>query len=173
VTKDLRHFLRTVKEAGSDFYIEVKKPLDPHLEVCVLQQKLAKQGRFPVIYGSEIKGSRLPLVTNVFGSYEMLGIILGMEPKKQGKSEIFHQYQIREASPKPPQMVPPSEAPVKEVILQGEDIDLSLLPICFHAELDSGKYITIGSKISGFQLEFTAFCFNCGAGPEVIYEHTQ
>lgn len=147
MTKDLRSFLKTAKQAGSDFYVEVKRPLNPRLEVCVLQQKLAKQGCFPVIYCPEIVGSKFPLVSNVFGSYEMLGLILGMEPKKEAKREILHEYRRREANRKQTQMIPSSEAPVKEVILRGGDVDLALLPICFHAERDSGKYITIGSLI--------------------------
>jgi len=147
VNKDLRQFLEVVKEAGPDFYIEAKKPINPHLEVCVLQQKLAKQGRNPVVYCPEILGSKLPLVTNVFGSYEMLGLILGMEPRKSAQQDILHEYRRREANLKPPETVPASKAPVKEMIWRGKDIDLGLLPIPFHAELDSGKYITIGATI--------------------------
>ncbi len=147
MNKDLRYFLAAAKEAGPDFYVEVTKPIGPHLEVCVLQQKLAKQGCFPVIYCPEMVGGKLPLVTNIFGSYELLGLILGMAPNKQAKSEILHEYRRKEANPKPPQMVPSSGAPVKEIILQGKDVDLGLLPVCFHAELDSGKYVTIGSMI--------------------------
>jgi len=148
MNKNLRDFLRMAKEAGPDFYMEVKRPINTHLEICVLQQKLAKEGCFPVIYiPGEMVGSKFPLVTNVFGSYELLGLMLGIEPKKRAKSEILHEYRKREASPKPPQVVPSSEAPVKEVILRGKDIDLGILPICHHAELDSGKYITVGSLI--------------------------
>ena len=147
MNKDLRQFLSIVKEAGPDFYVDVKKPVNPHLEVCVLQEKLAKQGRFPVIYCPEVIGSKLPLVTDVFGSYEMLGVILGMEPKKHTQYDILHEYRRREVNLKPMEKVPPSKAPVKDVILRGKDVDLSLLPACFHAELDSGNYITIGAMI--------------------------
>ncbi|MFC2014270.1 UbiD family decarboxylase [Chloroflexota bacterium] len=48
---------------------------------------------------------------------------------------------------KPPQMVPASEAPVKEVVLKGKDVDLGLLPILKHAELNSGKYMGINPCI--------------------------
>ncbi len=34
--KDLRQFLQVVKEAGTDYYVEVKRPLKPKLEVCIL-----------------------------------------------------------------------------------------------------------------------------------------
>jgi len=147
MSKDLRQFLQVVREAGPDFYVEVKKPLKPVLEPCVIQQKLAKEGRFPVIYCPDIEGSKLPLVTDLFGSYEMLGLALGIDPKNVKRSEIFQQYKRRGADTKPPQMVPASQSPVKQVVLQGKDVDLGILPIVHHAELDSGKYITIGCLI--------------------------
>jgi len=147
MSKDLRQFLKVVKELGPDFYVEVKRPLKPKFEPCVIQEKLAKEGRFPVIYCPQIEGSKLPLVTNLFGSYEMLGLALDVDARKMGKAEVLKEYRKREADTKPPQMVPASEAPVKEVILQGKEVDLSLLPIIHHQDGDSGKYITIGSMI--------------------------
>ena len=57
--KDLRQFLHVVREAGPDFYVEVNKQLKPKHEPCVIQEKLAKEGRFPVISCPEIKGSKL------------------------------------------------------------------------------------------------------------------
>ena len=78
--KNLRDFLQVVKKAGPDYYVEVKKPLNPYLEVAIIQQKLHKLGRDPVIYCPQMVGSKLPLVSNLFGSYELLGVALGMEP---------------------------------------------------------------------------------------------
>jgi len=43
--------------------------------------------------------------------------------------------------------IPPSQAPVKEVILKGKDVDLGILPITRRGELDSGKFITAGCTI--------------------------
>ncbi len=146
--KDMREFLKAAKEAGPDFYVEVKSPLKPILEPCVIQEKLASEGRFPVIYCPEIEGSKLPLVTNLFGSFEMLGLALDIDPRKKvHKAEIVKEYRRREADIRPPQVVPASEAPVKEVILRGKEVDLGLLPIIHHAEHDSGKYIDIGVMI--------------------------
>ncbi|OFZ89922.1 MAG: hypothetical protein A2V78_05120 [Betaproteobacteria bacterium RBG_16_64_18] len=145
--KNLRDFLKVVRKAGPDYYVEVKRPLHPHLEVGVIQRKLRKIDRYPIIYCPEIIGSKLPLVTNLFGSYELLGVALGMEPGKIDKTTILHEYRRREADLKPTVTIPSSEAPVKEVILRGEDADLAVLPLIHHAPLDSGKYITPGNMI--------------------------
>lgn len=147
MNKDLRDFLNQVREAGPDFYVEVERELDTKLEPCVLQQKLAKENRYPVIFCKKMRGSRLPLVTNVFGSYELLGMILGLSPYAD-KREILREYMERVSNPVPVKRVPKEKAPVKEVILTGKDVDLGFLPIVHHAELDSGKYIVVGCMIS-------------------------
>ena len=147
MSKDIRQFLKLAKEAGSDFYVELKRPLKPKLEKDVLQLKLAQKGRFPVIYCPEIEGSKLPLVTNLYGSYELLGLALDMDPKKATKAEVFNEYRRRKNKISSVREVSTSEAPVKEVILCGNDVNLGLIPIIHHAELDSGKYITIGCMI--------------------------
>lgn len=144
MNKDLRQFLEVAQKAGPEFYVEVKKPLKPKFEPCIIQEKLASESRFPVVYCPEIEDSKLPLVTNLFGSYEMLGLSLGLDPRMVKKADIFKEYKRRAAITTRTKMLPKSEAPVKQVVMRGKDIDLSLLPIIHHKELDSGKYITIG-----------------------------
>lgn len=149
--KDLRQFLQTVREAGPDYFVEVKKPLEIDLEVNVIQQKLAKLGRNPVIYCSQMRGSKFPYVTNLFGSRELLALAMDITPaklKEIGKAEILQEFRRRVAKPLPVQWVPSSDAPVKEVVMKGDDVNLGIFPIPKHYELDSGKYITIGSCIS-------------------------
>ena len=147
MNKDLRQFLQVAKAAGPEFYVEAKKPLKPELEKDVLQFKLYQAGRAPVIYCPKIRGSKLPLVSNLFGSYELLGLALGLDPQKATKSDIFHAYRMKKDERKPVKVIPASKAPVKEVILRGDDADLGLLPINLHAELNCGKYISVGQMV--------------------------
>ncbi|MDP2916796.1 MAG: UbiD family decarboxylase [Dehalococcoidia bacterium] len=146
MSKDLRYFLQTVKAAGKEYYVEVKKPLKPKFEKDVLQLKLDKSGSFPVIYCHKIEGSEIPLVSNFFGSYDLMGMALDMKPKAN-KEDIFHEFRRRMEKPIPEKTVPASKAPVKEVILRGKDVDLGLLPINHHNELNSTKYVTIGNTV--------------------------
>lgn len=147
MAKDLRQFLKRAKELGPDYYVEVKKTLKPKFEKDVIQLKLAREGRYPVIYCPEIEGSKLPLVSNLFGSYEMLGLALGMDPRTSTTADFIKEYRKREHDLKPVKEIDPSEAPVKEVILRGKDVDLGLLPIQFHAEMNSGKYLSIAQML--------------------------
>jgi len=147
MSKDLRQFIEVAKAAGPDFYVEVKKPLKPVFEKDVLQLKLDEEGRLPVIYCPEIEGSKLPLVSNIFGSYELVGLALGMDPKASSKADIFRMFRRKRQEKVPVQKVSASEAPVKEVILRGKDVDLGLLPINHHAPLNSTKYVSIANMV--------------------------
>lgn len=147
MAKDLRKFLEKIRKLGPEYYVEVKKPIDVDLEVNVIQQKLAKEGRNPVIYVPEMKGSKFPYVTNLFGSRELLALAIDLDPdilKKKEKGEILQEFRRRIKEPKPVKWVSASEAPVKEVVIKGKDIDVNIFPIPKHYPLDSGKYITNG-----------------------------
>lgn len=150
MSKDLRTFLEEVRRLGPEYYVEAKKKLSPVFEAQVIQQKLAKEGRYPVIYCPEIEGSKLPLVTDLCGTFEMMGVAFGMDPQEiaKDKDKAFFEYRRRGAGRKPTRTVPRDSAPVKEVILKGKDVDLGLLPITKQAVLNSAKYIPVGQMIS-------------------------
>ncbi len=147
MAKDLRSFIEDVKKEGSEYYIELSKPLDTVLEPCMLQQQLGAQNKFPVMYCHKMKGSKLPLVTNTFGSYDLMGIAMDIAPGKGSKRSILEEYMKRCANLIPPVEVNRDKAPVREVILKGNDVDLGLLPIVHHAKNDHGKYLTTAFTI--------------------------
>ncbi|HME46444.1 MAG TPA: UbiD family decarboxylase [Syntrophorhabdales bacterium] len=147
MNKDLRSFLEKIKKLGPDHFVTVSKELDTKYEPCVIQQKLAHEKKFPVIYCERMKGSKLPLITNLFGSYELLGLALGIDPGKP-KSDILKVFREKFERPVPVKEIPKAKAPVKEIVLKGKDADLGVLPIVHHAEKDSAKYITPGCLIS-------------------------
>lgn len=140
MNKDLRSFLKEAEALGPDYYARVSKPVDPVFEPCVLQQKLAAVGRYPVLHFDRVNGSSVPLVTNLFGSYDLLGLALGVAPGEP-KGRILETFRHRVEKPIPVTNVSAAKAPIKEVIWN--DVDLSRLPVTWHAEKDSGKYFTI------------------------------
>ena len=146
MNKDLRSFIGEARQLGSTYYAGVSEPLDPIFEPCVIQQKLAVEGRYPIIRCNHINGSNLPLVTNIFGSYELLGLALGVDPG-QPKNDILQRFIEREKNPLPTLTIQRDKAPVKHKVITGDDVDLNQLPIVHHAEKDSGKYITAGVLI--------------------------
>jgi 2,5-furandicarboxylate decarboxylase 1 len=150
MTKDLREFLSTARSAGAQYYVEVVRELDPVLEVSAVQHKLAMKGRFPLIYCPQIKGSKLPLATGVFGSYPLLGLALGMardEIDHGGQQAIVETYRKRMGETIATEVFRGKTAPVQEIILRGDQVDLTTLPITKHAIGDSAKYISSGMTI--------------------------
>ncbi|RJO60171.1 UbiD family decarboxylase [candidate division WS5 bacterium] len=150
VPKDLRSFLHTVEEAGPRFFRRVEKPVNPNFDVSVIQQKLTKTGQFPVLHFTKTIGSPLSIVSNLFGNYENLGLALDLKPKQMaevGKGCILEEYIKRKADVGIYRDVNPSRSPVRELVIRGDQVDLALLPIGRHAELNGGKYITIGVTV--------------------------
>ena len=43
---DLRSFLGEARQLGPEYFVSISKPVDPVLETCVIQQKLAAEGRY-------------------------------------------------------------------------------------------------------------------------------
>jgi 2,5-furandicarboxylate decarboxylase 1 len=146
MNKDLRTFLGEVRQLGPEFFVSVAKQVDPMFEPCVIQQKLLAEGKTPVIRFENVAGSELPLTSNLFGSYELLGLALGVDPGTP-KSEILGRFRDRVRNPRAPVEIAREDAPVKQVIYTDGEIDLAKLPILHHAEMDSGKYISAGCLV--------------------------
>lgn len=143
MNKDLRTFLNFLQDNHPEYFVKVGKEVSPILEIPIIQQKLAKENRYPVIYVEKVQMSKLPLITNLFGSYELLGLAIGVDDK----SQILKEYMRREINLIATTKVSKEQAPVKEVIWTGKEIDLGKLPIVHHAEKDSGKYVVIGCMV--------------------------
>ncbi len=146
MNKDLRSFLAELRQLGPSYFASVSKSVDPVFETCVIQQKLAAEGRFPVLRFEHVAGAAMPLASNLFGSYELLGLALGVDPGGP-RSAILERYRARAAAPLPTRDVGRADAPVKQRVLSGDAVDLGQLPITHHAEHDSGKYITAGCLV--------------------------
>ena len=144
MAKDLRSFLADVKKEGPEYYLEIPKEVSSHLETSVLQEQLGDEGKYPVMFFNKIKDSEMPLVTNTFASYDLLGLAFGMAPGKCDKKSILSEYQTRGKNLIKPLEIEKKDAPVKDVVWLGNEIDLNKLPIPQHCEGDSGKYVSAG-----------------------------
>ena len=150
MAKDLRQFLEVVKALGPDYYVQAAGPLRTEYEVTVLQQKLARDKRFPVVYCPQITGVDLPLVSGLFASYEMLGLALDLSPAaiRGDRGAILREYRKRSKNPLPTVSVAADAAPVKEVIRRGAEVDLGRLPIVRQAPGNPAPFLTVGMLIS-------------------------
>ena len=84
----------------------------------------ARYPNYPAVLFRKIKGSSIPLLINLQGTYERLA--LAIDSNLQGMVEEFGR---RENAPVPVKRVDRAQAPVKEVVWKGADADVTKLPM--------------------------------------------
>ena len=136
--QDLQSFLRFLEENHPDEIIHVSKEVDPVFEATAALWRLENERRFPAVVFDNIKGSDIPCVTNVHASFPRLAMAIGL-PIDATPRDFVLEYMRREENPIPPRLVSNDEAPCKEVILTGDDVDLTIFPSLKYHELDSGQ----------------------------------
>ena len=141
--KDLRSYLDELLEKRPKDVAVVDREVDPRYEASAIVEKFERENKFPLVFFKNIKDSNLPLIINVGATYERLALALGSPTVPQMVKDLAH----REHNPLPVKEVAPKDAPVKEVILKGEDANLDRLPILAHNEGDAGKYINAAAMI--------------------------
>jgi 2,5-furandicarboxylate decarboxylase 1 len=131
---DLRSFIQQAVDAGEPV-TRIGRTVNPVHELSAVVKAFEREGN-PILVFENVDGAELPVVDGVFGSRERIALALGVDPRSLTESYID-----RLAHPLPPEAV--GEARAQEVI-STEDIDLGDLPICVHAPLDAGRYVTSG-----------------------------
>ncbi len=141
--KDLRSYLDELKQACPGEVLTIGREVDLRYEATAIVEKLEAQDRFPVLLFTSVKGHKMPVLTNLAASYARLALAIGTDVP-----HMVPHYARRAEQAVPVQWVEKPQAPVKEVVLEGHDVDLSRLPIPIHNELDAGQYISGGVAIT-------------------------
>ena len=137
---DLRGFLELLDREHPEQVLRIKREVDPRFGVSGILDRLEKDGHFKLVIFENVRGSDIPLVSNMHADFNRLLYALGM---KSGDEKAFlAEYSVRESRPLAPQNL--ALGPVHDVVKTGDDVNLSELPICTYHELDAGKYITGG-----------------------------
>jgi 2,5-furandicarboxylate decarboxylase 1 len=136
---DLRTFLDSQKSA----VFEPATSLSVVHEITALQYALEKAGRRPIVVVKNPKmadgtTSEMPVVTNLTASRAIVAQALGINDHQKAAPI----YARRTGSQIAPQVIGASEAPVQEIVIEGDDIDLTRLPALTQHETDPGPYLT-------------------------------
>ena len=131
---DLRSFIEEAADAGEPV-IRIERQVNPVHELSAVVKAFERQGN-PILVFESVEGSELPVVDGVFGSRERIALALGVDVRSLTESYIE-----RLAHPLEPE--PVVEARAQDVV-NTQAVDLGALPICVHAPLDAGRYITSG-----------------------------
>lgn len=144
--KDLRTYLDTLLKHHPEQLKIVEDEVDPEFEATAIVDKIERDERypgFPAVLFKNIKGSDVPLLLNLHGTYPRVALSIDSDVQN-----MVTEYGKREGSPIPPKEVPSEQAPVHEVVWTGDDIDITRLPFLVHQELDAGKYITSAATLA-------------------------
>jgi 2,5-furandicarboxylate decarboxylase 1 len=136
---DLRQFL--AENAAAVW--EIPGTVSPCHELTALQHELDARGRHPVLIARDIASvdgerSRIPVVTNLTASRRLTARALGIEDHRQ----FARVFSARSRTPIPPLVVARDEAPVQQLVSQGEGADLRSLPVLTQHEMEPGPYLT-------------------------------
>jgi 4-hydroxy-3-polyprenylbenzoate decarboxylase len=152
--RDLRDWVDALRLAGE--LVEVRAEVDPHLEITEIADRVMKSpDGGPAVLFTNVRGSRLPVLINQFGSWRRIAMALGVDRLEDlaGRIETLIELQppqglvekvkalgkLRELASFSARTV--KEAPCQEVWLTEPDLDQ--LPILTCWPDDGGPFITL------------------------------
>ena len=136
MAQDLRSFLDTAKRDQAQDFLVVSREVDPAYEITAITVKLEQEAkRRPILLFEKVKGSKFPVITNLHASRSRLALAINAKPEEMQKA-----YLGAMEKPMAPKIV--SKAPVKDVVLSADKVNLYDLPQIVHHEGDAGPYIT-------------------------------
>jgi 2,5-furandicarboxylate decarboxylase 1 len=143
--KDLRTYLKALVDTYPDQLKVMSSEVDPVFGATAIVDKIWNDDRFPgfpAVLFQKVGTSPIPLLLNTYGTYDRLALSLDTDVH-----HMVEEYARREGNRRPTTLVDSAAAPVHEVVLTGDQVDLTQLPLLLHQELDAGKYITSAATI--------------------------
>ena len=110
VPKDLRSYLRRLIEHDPKQLMVVEKEIDPVFEVTAIVDQMRNDARwpnYPAVLFRKVKGSSIPLLINLQGTYERLALAID-----SGLQSMVEEFGRRENSPTPTKQIDRAQAPV-------------------------------------------------------------
>ncbi len=152
---DLPEFLDRLEKDGD--LVRVKAQVDPHLEVTEIVDRVVRAGG-PALLFENVKGSKLPLAMNVFGTKARMAKALGVDDLDEIGARIADLLKpelpkgfsgLKDAISKLGQLrdVPPKKVrkgDCQDVVVKGDDVDLMSLPALHTWPDDGGAYFNLG-----------------------------
>jgi 4-hydroxy-3-polyprenylbenzoate decarboxylase len=157
--RDLREWISRLEREGE--LVRVAAEVDPELEITEINDRVVKHGG-PALLFEKVKGSGHPLLINQFGTErrmamafdapsldavaEKLGDVLEMQPPQGLVEKVRGLQKLKSIADSRPKTV--RSAPCQEVVLEGDDASLDLLPIQTCWPEDAAPFITLPAVIT-------------------------
>ena len=160
--KDLREFMAALEKKG--LLKRIKAEVDPYLEIAEITDRVSKEkgARNTALLFENVKGTKMPVLTNALGSMERMAMGLGVAsiddigkrvremadptqlfpgPGSNFMEKLSVLPKLGEISNYFPKTV--KKAPCQEVVIEGADVDLSKFPVLTCWPDDGGPFITL------------------------------
>ena len=138
--QSIRGYLANLEQQGE--LVRFRKEVDPHENLTAIGWKtfdrLGKASLFDNLTGFP----DWQVCNQILIDRRKWGIGLGV-----AEEDVIETFNTRVKSPIDPEMVDTARAPVKEVILKGDEVDLTKVPAAWTSELDPGPFIASGMAI--------------------------
>lgn len=157
--ENLQSFLELLKKERE--LLHIKEEVSTELEITEITDRVVKKGG-PALFFERVKGHKIPVVTNLFGSFRRLCLALGVNSLEELTQRLEDFIEIKQAEgllgklkllPKLwqaknvfPKLV--DKAPCQEIVLKGKEVDLYKLPILKCWPKDGGPFITLPCVIT-------------------------
>ena len=144
---DLREWLRRVEGIGE--LQRVKAEVDRDEEMAAIAYLAGQRVGAPALLFERIRGYP-PGYGSLWGilgsSVDRIAISLG-EPTGLGVMDLIRRCRTRFARSIPPVMIDPARAPVNDVVLVGDQVDVTRFPAPRHWPRDGGRYIGTADSV--------------------------
>ncbi len=136
-SQSLRGFLAMVERDHPGEIVLITAPVRTHLDMTSLVFELEHAGRSPVVIYENVEGHTMKVVTNIAGSRKLLAACLGVPV-----ADLPNAFRERVQKYIPCETV--KEAPWQDLVTEGDQVDLTKLPIPTHFSVDAAPYVTAG-----------------------------
>src|SRR5690242_5382510 len=140
-SQSLRGFLRLVETEYPDELLRVREPIDLRFDAAALVFELDHAGKSPVVMFENVRGKGMQLVTNVAGNRKLLAACLGVDPADLPTA-------FRERCQKYIACEVVDRGAWEDLVLEGDDVGLTKLPIPLQFKVDAAPYITAGQIVA-------------------------
>jgi 4-hydroxy-3-polyprenylbenzoate decarboxylase len=157
----MAEFVTALERRGE--LVRVSRPVSARLEVAAIADRVMKSGG-PALLFERVDASPFPLLINAYGSRARMSMALGvadLEDHAKAIEALLHTRpsmtpaglaQLAQTLPElahvPPRRASPAEARCQDVVLEGDRVDLDLLPILTSWPGDGGPFITLPNVIT-------------------------
>ncbi len=132
--KDMRDFIEQAEAEG--MLHRIKAEVDWDLELSHIA-KINEEKKGPALLFENIKGYNSPVIMSVCTTSQRLALIMGM-PRDSTLVDIMKEWVDKHDNKIPPEYV--KDAPCKENIMKGDDVDLFKFPAPKYYPLDGGRF---------------------------------